>query len=53
VFGKVLASHILGQISEADLPLPVTDIVEPSFRAVKEMWYEAGAQAAHFVGARV
>ncbi|MCZ3376033.1 NAD(P)/FAD-dependent oxidoreductase [Rhizobium sp. AG207R] len=53
VFGKVLASHILGQISEADLPLPVTDIVEPSFRAAKEMWYEAGAQAAHFVGARV
>lgn len=53
VFGKVLAGHILGQISEADLPLPVTDVVEPSFRAVKEMWYEAGAQAAHFVGARV
>ncbi|NLR99267.1 FAD-binding oxidoreductase [Rhizobium sp. P38BS-XIX] len=53
VFGKVLAGHILGQISEADLPLPVTDIVEPSFRAAKEMWYEAGAQAAHFVGARV
>jgi len=53
VFGKVLASHILGQISEAELPLPVTDIVEPGFRAVKEMWYEAGAQAAHFVGARV
>ncbi|KAA1179497.1 FAD-binding oxidoreductase [Rhizobium tropici] len=53
VFGKVLAGHILGQISEADLPLPVSDIVEPSFRAAKEMWYEAGAQAAHFVGARV
>lgn len=53
VFGKVLASHLLGQISEADLPLPVTDIVEPGFRAVKEVWYEAGAQAAHFVGARV
>lgn len=53
VFGKVLAGHILGQISEADLPLPVTDIVEPSLRAAKEIWYEAGAQAAHFVGARV
>ena len=53
VFGKILSEHILGQVSEADLPLPLTDPREPGFRALKEMWYEAGAQAAHFVGARV
>lgn len=53
VFGKVLAGHVLGHVPESDLPLPVTDVIEPSFRTVKEMWYEAGAQAAHFVGARV
>jgi glycine/D-amino acid oxidase-like deaminating enzyme len=53
VFGKILSDHILGQVSEADLPLPLTDPREPGFRALKEMWYEAGAQAAHFIGARV
>jgi glycine/D-amino acid oxidase-like deaminating enzyme len=52
VFGRVLAGHILGHLSEGDLPLPVSDVSEPGFRAVKEMWYEAGAQAAHFAGAR-
>ncbi|MGY5809634.1 NAD(P)/FAD-dependent oxidoreductase [Rhizobium sp. LEGMi198b] len=52
VFGKIVADHILGRVSEADLPLPATDPREPGFRALKEMWYEAGAQAAHFVGAR-
>ncbi|MBB5573898.1 MULTISPECIES: NAD(P)/FAD-dependent oxidoreductase [Rhizobium] len=52
VFGKILSDHVLGRVSEADLPLPPTDPKEPSFRALKEMWYEAGAQAAHFVGAR-
>ncbi|MDL2404150.1 FAD-binding oxidoreductase [Rhizobium calliandrae] len=53
VFGKILSDHVLGKISEAELPLPLTDPREASFRALKEMWYEAGAQAAHFVGARV
>jgi glycine/D-amino acid oxidase-like deaminating enzyme len=52
VFGKALAAHISGELSEADLPLPLTDPREPSFRAVKEMWYEAGAQVAHFADAR-
>ncbi|MBB3611791.1 FAD-binding oxidoreductase [Rhizobium sp. BK602] len=53
VFGKTLADHILGRLSEADLPLPLTDPQEPGLRALKEVWYEAGAQAAHFVDARV
>ena len=52
VFGKILAEHILGQAGEQDLPLPLSAVQEPSFRAVKEMWYEAGAELAHFAGAR-
>lgn len=52
VFGRTLAEHILGKIGEADLPLPLTDPREPGFRALKEMWYEAGAQVAHFADAR-
>ncbi|KQV73108.1 FAD-binding oxidoreductase [Rhizobium sp. Root1220] len=52
VFGRTLAHHILGQVSEAELPLPLTAPSEPSFRAVKEVWYEAGAQVAHFADAR-
>jgi hypothetical protein len=47
-----LAQHILGHMAEADLPLPLTDPREPSFRGLKELWYEAGAQVAHFADAR-
>ncbi|NKK98105.1 FAD-dependent oxidoreductase [Rhizobium leguminosarum bv. viciae] len=52
VFGRTLAEHILGRLPEADLPLPLTSPTEPSFRALKEIWYEAGAQVAHFADAR-
>ena len=52
VFGKTLAEHILGRMSEKDLPLPLTDPKEPAFRPVKELWYEAGAQLAHLADAR-
>jgi glycine/D-amino acid oxidase-like deaminating enzyme len=51
-FGKVLAAHVLGEISEAELPLPLTDTTEPGFRSLKEAYYEAGAQIAHFAGER-
>jgi len=51
-FGRVLARHILGQIPEAALPLPVTAPKEPRFRVAKEMFYEVAAQIAHFAGAR-
>jgi glycine/D-amino acid oxidase-like deaminating enzyme len=51
-FGKVLARHILGEVTEADLPLPLTEVEEPSFRPFKEAYYEAGAQIAHFAGER-
>ena len=52
VFGRVLAEHILGRIAVSELPLPVTAPTEASFRTLKEMYYEIGAQAAHFVDAR-
>jgi glycine/D-amino acid oxidase-like deaminating enzyme len=52
VFGRTLSELILGKITENELPLPLTDPREPGFRAVKEMWYEAGAQVAHFADAR-
>jgi glycine/D-amino acid oxidase-like deaminating enzyme len=51
VFGRVLADHILGKLSEQDLPLPVTDPDAPALPALKEAYYEAGAQIAHAVGA--
>ncbi|TNM60492.1 NAD(P)/FAD-dependent oxidoreductase [Aliirhizobium smilacinae] len=51
-FGKVLARHILGEITEADLPLPLTPVTEPGFRPMKEAYYEAGAQIAHFATER-
>ena len=52
-FGRCLARLCLGEIGESDLPLPVTDPAPVRFRAVKEAWYEAGAQVVHAVGARV
>ncbi|TWF43408.1 NAD(P)/FAD-dependent oxidoreductase [Neorhizobium alkalisoli] len=51
-FGKMLARHILGEVTEADLPLPLTGVTEPGFRPLKEAYYEAGAQIAHFTGER-
>lgn len=51
-FGKVLAHHILGDIAEANLPLPLTTVKEASFRPMKEAYYEAGAQIAHFATER-
>lgn len=51
-FGKVLADYILGDIAEADLPLPLTEVKEASFRPMKEAYYEAGAQIAHFATER-
>jgi glycine/D-amino acid oxidase-like deaminating enzyme len=53
VFGRLLAEHILGKLSEKDLPLPVTDPDAPALPALREAYYEAGAQIAHAVGARL
>ncbi|NWJ23404.1 FAD-binding oxidoreductase [Rhizobium sp. RM] len=52
IFGRTIADHVLGDLSEDDLPLPVTDPQAQPFRALKESYYEAGAQLAHFAGER-
>ena len=51
VFGRVLADHVLGRLSEKDLPLPVTEPDAPALSALREAYYEAGAQIAHAVDA--
>ncbi|TGR15135.1 FAD-binding oxidoreductase [Mesorhizobium sp. M4B.F.Ca.ET.190.01.1.1] len=53
VFGRVLADHILGRVGELDLPLPITTPEKVAMRALKEIYYEFGAQLAHVVDARV
>ena len=53
VFGRCLADLALGTIGEADLPLPVTEPKTAHLRHAAEAFYEVGAQAAHFVDARV
>lgn len=49
VFGSVLASYVLGQIAENELPLPVTAVEQQRFRAAREVFYTAGSQLAHLV----
>jgi glycine/D-amino acid oxidase-like deaminating enzyme len=52
VFGRELARLALAEISEEELPLPVSPIVPTHFRAAKEAFYEVGSQIAHATGAR-
>ncbi|AWN49793.1 FAD-dependent oxidoreductase [Methylobacterium terrae] len=51
-FGRVLADLVAGRIADVDLPLPVTAPEPIGFRAVRELAYEAGAQAVHWGEAR-
>jgi len=51
-FGRELARLVLGQITEDELPLPVTDIAPTSFRRTREAFYEGGAQIVHATEAR-
>lgn len=51
-FGRELARLVMGEIGEADLPLPVSEVAPVSFGGVREAYYEVGAQVAHFAGAR-
>jgi glycine/D-amino acid oxidase-like deaminating enzyme len=53
VLGRELAKLVLGQIHPLDLPLPVTPATVVPLRVVREWGYEAGAQLAHTVDARV
>ena len=52
VFGRCLAELVLGRIGDGDLPLPVTEPQAANLRTAKEIYYEAGAQIAHFADAR-
>jgi glycine/D-amino acid oxidase-like deaminating enzyme len=52
VFGRVAARLVTGAITEAELPLPVTEPQPPRLRGLKETFYELGAQVAHLVDAR-
>jgi glycine/D-amino acid oxidase-like deaminating enzyme len=52
-FGRTLAQLILGEIAEADLPLPVTEPEPIRYRAVQEAYYEVGAQIAHAASDRL
>lgn len=53
VFGGVLASYVLGQVADKDLPLPIAPVEEPRFRATREALYRIGAQLVHFTEARL
>ena len=52
VLGRELARLVLGEITVADLSLPVSGTVPARLKAVRESCYEIGAQLSHFVGAR-
>lgn len=51
-FGRLLAQHILGQVTAEDLPLPVTPPAPARLRALKRAYYELGAQVAHVAEGR-
>jgi glycine/D-amino acid oxidase-like deaminating enzyme len=53
VIGRTLAHHLLGDIPETELPLPVTSPKIPALGRGMELMYEAGAQAVHFIDARI
>jgi glycine/D-amino acid oxidase-like deaminating enzyme len=53
VLGRTLALHLLGDIAEADLPLPVSKTETRPIGPIMEVAYEAGAQLVHFVDARI
>lgn len=52
VFGKLLARHVLGQLGEQDLPLPLTTATPQSLRGVKAQFYRHGAELVHLTEAR-
>ena len=51
-FGRELAQLVLGHKTQADLPLPVTQVEPVSLRPLREAYYEVGAQIAHLADAR-
>ncbi len=51
--GRTLGRYVLGEIAEADLPLPLDDPEPVPYRALREAYYEVGAQIAHAVTGRL
>jgi L-pipecolate oxidase len=47
VFGRELARHVAGEVPLEEMFLPVTVARSAPFRAVREGYYELGAQIAH------
>ena len=52
VFGRELARLVLGQQTEADMVLPVTEPQRVPLRSLREAGYEIGARAVHLTDAR-
>ena len=52
VFGRELARHVAGEAPLDEMFLPVTEAQNAPFRAVREGYYELGAQIAHLPPAR-
>lgn len=52
-FGRDLARLALGEIGLDDLALPLTPVRAAPARALKGLFYEAGASIAHLAGSRV
>jgi L-pipecolate oxidase len=53
VLGRDLARLALGEVGIDDLSLPVTAVATARLRSAKEVFYEIGAQLAHWSGSRV
>lgn len=53
VFGREIARLITGKAKVQDMPLPVSHIAGVPLRSARAQFYEQGAVAAHFVGARI
>ncbi len=51
-FGRLLARHILGDVSADELPLAATPLKPTPFRSLKGAYYEVGAQVAHLAQER-
>jgi glycine/D-amino acid oxidase-like deaminating enzyme len=47
VMGREIANLVLGKIDWEGMPLPVSEVAVPVFRALREKYYEIGAQIAH------
>jgi hypothetical protein len=52
MFGRLLAEHIGGTLSEDDLPLPVTEVRAPALRTLRRTLYSLGSQLVHLAQAR-